>query len=113
MRKTIYIIYALWVAIAITLGIIFKNPYILLSPIILPALVVITIAVLFMAFVDLATLKKKREDAKIEDSCEICLFNETSKYSEEKKCMGCVLDENHKFGEMCPYYSRHIPKDRA
>ena len=109
MRKYIYASYILWVIVAVILGIVSKNYYALLSPILLPLGVTITLAVLIVTFMDYANRQKKKAEAKIKDSCDVCLFNETARYSPEAKCLGCVMDENHKYGEMCKYYSRHIP----
>ena len=108
MRKYIYASYFLWVLGAVILGIVSKNYYALLSPILLPLGVAITLAVFLVSFMDYANRQKKKAEAKIKDSCDVCLFNETAKYSPEAKCLGCVMDENHKYGEMCKYYSRHI-----
>ena len=88
MRKYIYASYILWVLGAVILGIVSKNYYALLSPILLPLGVTITLAVLAVAFMDYANRQKKKAEA---------------------KCRGWVMDENHKYGEMCKYYSRHIP----
>ena len=112
MKKYIYILFALWVVIATALGIVFKNCYLMTSWIWLPAIVLLTLAVTFEVFVDIGSLLRKKQERNIKDGCDICLFNESAKYSEDNKCLGCVMDENHKFGEMCKYYKRHItPKD--
>ena len=112
MKKYIYIPFALWVVAAIALGIVFKNYYLLTSWLWLPAAVLLTLAVTFEVFVDIGSLLRKKQERNIKDGCDICLFNESAKYSEDNKCLGCAMDENHKFGEMCKYYKRHItPKD--
>lgn len=112
MKKYIYILFALWVVIATALGIVFKNCYLMTSWLWLPAVVLLTLAVAFEVFVDIGSLLRKKQERNIKDGCDICLFNESAKYSEDNKCLGCVMDENHKFGEMCRYYKRHItPKD--
>ena len=112
MKKYIYILFALWVVIATALGIVFKNCYLMTSWLWLPAVVLLTLAVTFEVFVDIGSLLRKKQERNIKDGCDICLFNESAKYSEDNKCLGCVMDENHKFGEMCKYYKRHItPKD--
>ena len=112
MKKYIYIAFALWVVIASALGIVFKNCYLMTSWLWLPAIVLLTLAVTFEVFVDIGSLLRKKQERSIKDGCDICLFNESAKYSEDNKCLGCVMDENHKFGEMCRYYKRHItPKD--
>ena len=112
MKKYIYISFALWVVAATALGIVFKNYYLMTSWIWLPTIVLLTLAVTFEVFVDIGSLLRKKQERNIKDGCDICLFNESAKYSEDNKCLGCVMDENHKFGEMCKYYKRHItPKD--
>ena len=112
MKKYIYIPFALWVVAATALGIVFKNCYLMTSWLWLPAVVLLTLAVTFEVFVDIGSLLRKKQERNIKDGCDICLFNESAKYSEDNKCLGCVMDENHKFGEMCRYYKRHItPKD--
>lgn len=112
MKKYIYILFALWVVVATALGIVFKNYYLLTSWLWLPANVLLTLAVAFEVFIDIGSLLRKKQERNIKDGCDICLFNESAKYSEDNKCLGCVMDENHKFGEMCRYYKRHItPKD--
>ena len=112
MKKYIYILFALWVVVATALGIVFKNCYLMTSWLWLPAVVLLTLAVTFEVFVDIGSLLRKKQERNIKDGCDICLFNESAKYSEDNKCLGCVMDENHKFGEMCRYYKRHItPKD--
>lgn len=112
MKKYIYILFALWVVVATALGIVFKNYYLLTSWLWFPAVVLLTLAVAFEVFVDIGSLLRKKQERSIKDGCDICLFNESAKYSEDNKCLGCVMDENHKFGEMCKYYKRHItPKD--
>ena len=112
MKKYIYILFALWVVAATALGIVLKNYYLLTSWLWLPAVVLLTLAVTFEVFVDIGSLLRKKQERNIKDGCDICLFNESAKYSEDNKCLGCVMDENHKFGEMCKYYKRHItPKD--
>ena len=112
MKKYIYISFALWVVAATALGIVFKNCYLMTSWLWLPAVVLLTLAVTFEVFVDIGSLLRKKQERNIKDGCDICLFNESAKYSEDNKCLGCVMDENHKFGEMCRYYKRHItPKD--
>ena len=112
MKKYIYIPFAVWVVAATALGIVFKNYYLMTSWLWLPAVVLLTLAVAFEVFVDIGSLLRKKQERSIKDGCDICLFNESAKYSEDNKCLGCVMDENHKFGEMCRYYKRHItPKD--
>ena len=112
MKKYIYILFALWVVVATALGIVFKNCYLMTSWLWLPAVVLLTLAVTFEVFVDIGSLLRKKQERNIKDGCDICLFNESAKYYEDNKCLGCVMDENHKFGEMCRYYKRHItPKD--
>ena len=112
MKKYIYIPFALWVVAATALGIVFKNYYLMTSWLWLPAVVLLTLAVTFEVFVDIGSLLRKKQERNIKDGCDICLFNESAKYSEDNKCLGCVMDENHQFGEMCRYYKRHItPKD--
>ena len=112
MKKYIYIPFALWAVAATALGIVFKNYCLLTSWLWLPAVVLLTLAVTFEVFVDIGSLLRKKQERNIKDGCDICLFNESAKYSEDNKCLGCVMDENHKFGEMCKYYKRHItPKD--
>lgn len=112
MKKYIYILFALWVVVATALGIVFKNYYLLTSWLWLPAIVLLTLAVTLEVFVDIGSLLRKKQERSIKDGCDICLFAESAKYSEDNKCLGCVMDENHKYGEMCGYYKRHItPKD--
>ena len=108
MKKYIYIPFAIWVVAATALGIVFKNYYLMTSWIWLPALVLLTLAVAFEAFIDIGSLLRKKKERNIKDGCDICLFKESAKFSEDNKCLGCVMDENHKFGEMCKYYKRHI-----
>ena len=109
MRKYIYASYILWVLGAVTLGVVSKNYYALLSPILLPLGVAITLAVLVVAFMDYANRQKKKAQAKLKASCDVSLFNEAAKHPSQAKCLGGVMDENHKYGEICKYYSRHIP----
>ena len=108
MKKYIYILFALWWVIATALAIVFINCYLMTSWIWLPAIVLLTLAVTFEVFVDIGSLLRKKQERNIKDGCDICLFNESAKYSEDNKCLGCVMDENHKFGEICKYYKRHI-----
>ena len=108
MKKYIYILFVLWVVVATALGIVFTNCYLMTSWLWLPAVVLLTLAVTFEVFVDIGSLLRKKQERNIKDGCDICLFNESAKYSEDNKCLGCVMDENHKFGEMCRYYKRHI-----
>lgn len=108
MKKYIYILFALWVVVATTLGIVFKNCYLMTSWIWLPAIVLLTLAVTLEVFIDIGSLLRKKKERNIKDGCDICLFKESAKFSEDNKCLGCAMDENHKFGEMCRYYKRHI-----
>ena len=108
MKKYIYIPFAIWAVAATTLGIVFKNYYLMTSWIWLPAAVLLTLAVSFEVFIDVGSLLRKKKERNIKDGCDICLFKESAKFSEDNKCLGSVMDENHKFGEMCKYYKRHI-----
>ena len=108
MKKYIYIPFALWVVVATALGIVFKNYYLMTSWIWLPALVLLTLAVAFEVFIDIGSLLRKKKERNIKDGCDICLFKESAKFSAENKCLGCTMDDNHKFGEMRKYYKRHI-----
>ena len=108
MKKYIYILFALWLVVATALGILTKNYYLLTSWLWLPAIVLLTLAVTFEVFIDVGSLLRKKQERNIKDGCEICLFKESAKYSEDNKCLGCVMDENHHFGEICKYYRRHI-----
>ena len=112
MKKYIYISFALWVVAATALGNVSTHYSPMTSRPCPPAIVLLTLAVTFEVFVDIGSLLRKKQERNIKDGCDICLFNESAKYSEDNKCLGCVMDENHKFGEMCKYYKRHItPKD--
>ena len=108
MKNYNYNSFALWVVAATALGIVFKNCYLMTSWKLLPAIGFLTLAATFEVFIDIGSLLRKKKERNIKDGCDICLFKESAKYSEDNKCLGCTMDENHKFGEMCKYYKRHI-----
>lgn len=112
MKIITYIAYLIWVLCAVTFGIMTKNYLLVLSPILLPLAIGISIFVVSYGLTDILALWKRKEESKVQDSCDICLFNETAKHTTEQKCLGCVMDESHKWGELCPYYTRHL-KDNS
>lgn len=108
MKKYIYILFALWVVVATSIGIVSKNYCLLTSWLWVPAAVLLTLAVTLELIVDIGSLLRKKQEKGIKDGCDICLFSESAQFSEDNKCLGCVMDETHKFGEMCKYYKRHV-----
>lgn len=66
----------------------------------------------FIVFINLSVIIGQKirikEESKIPDSCETCLFGQTAKYAENGKCLGCTMDEEHEFGKLCKAYKRHI-----
>lgn len=106
-----YVLYGLWVITAIVLKIIgLVSWWVATSWIWFPFAMILC----FFAGINISVIIGKRikekENAKIPDSCEVCLFGQSMKYAENGKCLGVTLDENHEFGKLCPQYKRHISK---
>jgi len=107
MKSYIYIIYALWVALAIVLKILGESWWVALSPVWLPVGVIITILLALNFSVDIGkTLKRKKAKAD-PDSCENCLFGITASYNADGKCMGETLDKGITRPHLCKFYQRH------
>lgn len=109
MKKVSYIIFALWVVVAIALKIVgVVSWWVATSWIWLPLAIAFTIVLAISVSVEIGNKLKKKEERKIPDSCDTCLFGQAMQYSESGKCLGETMDEEHKFGELCGCYKRHI-----
>lgn len=111
MQKISYIAYALWAAACLVLKILGLVSWaVALSWLWFPAALVVT----FMTGVNLTVLIgrriKEKEEAKIPDSCETCLFGQMSEYSADGKCLGCELNPEWQYGHVCETYKRNIIK---
>ena len=108
-KKTlIYIAYALWVIGGVTLKILGLIGWgAALSWLWLPFGSLLCALVFINGAVDIGKNLKKKEQSKIPDDCEHCLFGVTSKYDKDGKCLGETLDETVKKGEkICPYFKK-------
>lgn len=115
MRKMFYLTWLAWAIACVVLKIMGLISWLTaLSPLWMPIAVSLCAGVILIGIADVNRWMTKREDAKLPDSCENCLFkktcdlvNATKKEGEEKeKCMG------EKFGAAivdgkCEYYSRY------
>lgn len=111
MKQICYILYALWIVSAIVLKILGCVGWLVATSWLWFPLAMV---LCFLTFVNLAVWigqrAKEKEEAKIPDTCENCLFGHTKEYAENSKCLGCTLDESHEFGTLCPQYKRHIAR---
>lgn len=104
-----YILYASWMVSTIVLGVLgLVSWWVATSWLWFPLALVLVLFVGVMLVTDIGTRIKRKADSKIPDSCEACLFGQTAQYSENGKCLGCTMDENHKFGELCNCYKRNV-----
>lgn len=104
-----YALYGMWIVSSIVLKILgLVSWFVAFSWLWFPLALVLTIFVGINVAAFIGTKLKMREDSKIPDSCEACLFGQTAKYAENGKCLGCTMDENHKYGELCSAYKRNI-----
>ena len=111
MKKLVYILFAIWVAAALALKLfVGASWWLATSWLWIPLGVALTIALAVFGSVDIGGFLKRREDAKIPSTCENCLFNYTKKYDSNGKCLGDAMKAEHKEGEVCQYYRRHIER---
>ena len=109
MKKLTYILFAVWVVVALALKIFAgASWWLATSWLWIPLGVALSIALVVFGSVDIGGFIKKREDGKIPDTCENCLFNHTKQYDENGVCLGDAMKAEHKEGEVCQYYRRHI-----
>lgn len=109
MRKISFIVYGLWIAAGLVLKIYgLVSWFVALSWLWFPlAMLVVVITFLNLSAVIGRKIKEK-EDAKIPDSCEVCLFGQSAGYAENGKCLGCTLNPEWEFGHVCEFYNRNI-----
>ena len=107
MKAYNYIVYALWVILAIVAKILGASWWVALSPIWFPVGVIFVILLGLKISVDVGKILKRKKAKADPDSCENCLFGKTASYSEEGKCMGESLDEGIKRPRLCKFYRRH------
>ena len=112
MKQICYILYGLWVVLAVVLKILGLVSWgVATSWAWMPFAMLLTFLVGVNLVVAIGQRLKRKEESKIPDSCDVCLFAQTAKYAENGKCLGCTMDENHQFGTLCPAYKRHIAKN--
>lgn len=107
MKKTSYILYALWVIVAVLSKILLgASLWFALSWLWLPAAIALVIGFGLTLSIDIGKWLRVRERKKDPDTCENCLFGLTAEYDPEKKCLGEKLNaENHR-PTLCKFYKR-------
>lgn len=108
MKIIAYTLYALWALTSIVLKILgLVSWWVATSFLWIPLSIILTIIVGINVSVWIGSKLKAREESKIPDGCEACLFGQTRIYADEQKCLGEVMDEKNTYGTLCPYYKRH------
>lgn len=111
MKILCYSLYGLWAVSAIVLKILGLCSWIVaLSWLWFPLAIILCFLTFINASVWIGGKLKEREEAKIPDSCSVCLFGQTASYSPDNKCLGEVLDESCKMGTLCKCYKRNIQR---
>lgn len=111
MKKICYALYGLWIVSAIVLKIIgLVSWWVATSWLWFPLAMVLTFLVEVNLAVGIGNRLKRKEEAKIPDSCEVCLFGKTKEYAENGHCLGETLDPEHPYGTLCKCYKRHLGK---
>ena len=109
MRKIGYAAYVLWVTAALVLKILGLVSWaVALSWLWFPAALVTTFVAGLNLSVWIGRKIKEREDSKIPDTCDTCLFGQMSEYSADGKCLGCELNPEWEYGHICETYKRNI-----
>ena len=107
MKSYNYIIYALWVVLAIVAKILGASWWVALSPIWFPVGVIFVILLGLKLSVDIGKHLKRKQAKADPDSCENCLFGKTASYNPDGNCMGESLDEGIRRPHLCKFYKRH------
>lgn len=107
MKITTYVIYGLWIVLAILASIfLHASWWVGLSWLWIPASVILVIVLGLNASVDIGKWLKIREIKKTPNTCENCLFGKTSKFDSDDQCLGEKLDETIHRPTLCKYYRR-------
>lgn len=106
MKAYNYIIYALWVILAIVAKILGASWWVALSPIWFPVGVIFVILLGLNLSVDIGKFLKIRQIKNTPNTCENCLFGMTAQYDENGKCLGETLDESIKRPSVCKFHKR-------
>lgn len=105
MKKVIYSIYSAWVILAVLSKILLgASWWIALSWLWLPLGVIVTLAFAVALSVKIGNVLKAKEDAKIPDTCENCLFGRTAEFTEDKKCLNETLGGTR--GKVCSHFRK-------
>lgn len=108
MKKVIFILFALWVILALGLKIAgLVSWWVALSWLWFPLGVAYVVSLAVFFSVNLGEYFKRKQDLKIPDACENCLHHHTKEYSPDGVCLGQALNPDHKEGELCQFYRRH------
>lgn len=111
MKKICYALYGLWIVSAIVLKILgLVSWWVATSWLWFPLAMVLTFLVGVNLAVGIGNRLKRKEEEKIPDSCEVCLFGKTKEYAENGHCLGETLDPEHPYGTLCKCYKRHLGK---
>lgn len=111
MKKICYALYGLWIVSAIVLKILgLVSWWVATSWLWMPLAMVLTFLVGVNLAVGIGNRLKRKEEEKIPDSCEVCLFGKTKEYAENGHCLGETLDPEHPYGTLCKCYKRHLGK---
>lgn len=111
MKKICYALYGLWIVSAIVLKILgLVSWWVATSWLWFPLAMVLTFLVGVNLAVGIGNRLKRKEEEKIPDSCEVCLFGKTKEYAENGHCLGETLDPDHPYGTLCKCYKRHLGK---
>lgn len=109
MKQICYILYVLWMLSAVVLKILgLVSWWVATSWLWMPLAMVLTFLVGVNLAVGIGNRLKRKEEAKIPDSCEVCLFGKTKEYAEGGKCLGETLNEECHYGTLCSCYKRHL-----
>lgn len=108
MRKTSYIIFGLWVIVAVLSKILLDTSWwIALSWLWLPLAVAFVVVFGLSLSVDIGKLLRRRQAEAEPDRCANCLFGQTAEYDKHGKCLGENLDETIHRPTLCKFYKRH------
>ena len=107
MKAYNYILYALWVILAIVAKILGASWWVALSPIWFPVGVTVCIILGLTLSVDIGKFLKRKKAKADPETCENCLFGKTAEFTKKDKCMGESLDEGIKRPHLCKFYQRH------
>lgn len=108
LKKLIYVLYALWVALAIVLKIVFgASWWVALSWLWLPLSILLSLSLIVYSFIGIGNRLRIKEANKIPDACDICLHKKTASLT-GNDCLGVQMGE--KPNSLCGYYKRHLGK---